>query len=116
VAAYEPWTAASRWEQALVAKVQGFGGVVPQCSPALLLVAFRIPQTLEQQPQRAVQAALALRQLVAEGVDHGSSPALRLAGTPHRARGPGGGPALPGDAAAGRGLVPGAAARGLAPR
>jgi hypothetical protein len=60
-AAYEPWTAARRWEQALVAKVQGFGGVVLQRSPALLLVVFGIPQTLEQLPQRAVQAAIALR-------------------------------------------------------
>ncbi|HEX9869181.1 MAG TPA: sigma 54-interacting transcriptional regulator, partial [Candidatus Tectomicrobia bacterium] len=68
-AAYEPWTAASRWEQALVAKVQGFGGVVLQRSPALLLVAFGIPRTLEQLPQRAVQTALALRHLVAEGAD-----------------------------------------------
>ena len=77
-AAYEPWTAASRWEQALVAKVQGFGGVVLQRSPALLLVAFGIPHTLEQLPQRAVQAALALRQLVAEGADQAPCPALRL--------------------------------------
>jgi two-component system, NtrC family, response regulator AtoC len=77
-AAYEPWTAASRWEQVLVAKVQGFGGVVLQRSPALLLVAFGIPHTLEQLPQRAVQAALALRQLVAEGADQGPCPALRL--------------------------------------
>ena len=78
--AYEPWTAASRWEQALVARVQGFGGVVLQRSPALLLVAFGIPQTLEQeQPQRAVPASLALRKLVAEGADHAPGPALRLA-------------------------------------
>ena len=77
-AAYEPWTAASRWEQALVAKVQGFGGVVLQRSPALLLVAFGIPHTLEQLPQRAVQAALALRHLVAEGADQAPCPALRL--------------------------------------
>jgi DNA-binding NtrC family response regulator/predicted ATPase len=76
--AYEPWTAASRWEQMLVAKVQGFGGVVLQRSPALLLVAFGIPRTLEQLPQRAVQAALALRHLVAEGVDQAPCPALRL--------------------------------------
>ena len=60
-AAYEPWTAANRWEQALVATVQGFGGVMLQRSPALLLVAFGIPHTLEQRPQRAVQAALAAR-------------------------------------------------------
>jgi DNA-binding winged helix-turn-helix (wHTH) protein len=78
-AAYEPWTAASRWEQAIVAKVQGFGGVVLQRSPSLLLVAFGIPQTLEQLPQRAVQAALALRQLVVESADREPCPALRLA-------------------------------------
>ena len=77
-AAYEPWTAVSRWEQALIAKVQGFGGVILQRSPALLLVVFGIPQTLEQLPQRAVQAALALRHLVAEGADQGHCPALRL--------------------------------------
>jgi predicted ATPase len=77
-AAYEPWTAASRWEQALIAKVQGFGGVLLQRSPALLLAAFGIPQTLEQLPQRAVQTALALRQLVAEGADQVSCAALRL--------------------------------------
>jgi tetratricopeptide (TPR) repeat protein len=76
--AYEPWTAARRWEQTLVEKVQGFGGVVLQRSPALLVVAFGLPQTLEQQPQRAVQAALALRQLVAEGADQASCPVLRL--------------------------------------
>ena len=75
--AYEPWTAASRWEQTLVAKVQGFGGVLIQRSPSLLLVAFGIPQTLEQLPQRAVQAALALRQLVAEGADREPCPELR---------------------------------------
>ena len=76
--AYEPWTAASRWEQALVAKVQGFGGVVLQRSPALLLVAFGIPHTLEQLPQRAVQTALTLRHLVAEDADQVACPALRL--------------------------------------
>jgi class 3 adenylate cyclase len=60
-----------------VAKVQGFGGVVLQRSPALLLVVFGVPQTLEQLPQRAVQAALALRRL-AEGADQVACPALRL--------------------------------------
>jgi tetratricopeptide (TPR) repeat protein len=77
-AAYEPWTVVARWEQTIVEKVQGFGGVVLQRSPALLLVAFGMPHTLEQLPQRAVQAALALRQLVAEGADHAPCPALRL--------------------------------------
>jgi two-component system, NtrC family, response regulator AtoC len=77
-AAFEPWTAVSCWEQALVAKVQGFGGLVLQRSPSLLLVAFGVPRTLEQLPQRAVQAALALRQLVVEGGAREPCPALRL--------------------------------------
>ena len=75
--ASEPWRAANRWEQALVAQAQGFGGVVVQRSPSLLLVAFGIPQTLEQLPQRAVQAALRLRQLVAEGAGREPCPVLR---------------------------------------
>jgi transcriptional regulator with AAA-type ATPase domain len=63
---YEPWTAAHRWEQLILEKVQGFGGVCFQRSPSLLLVAFGLPQTLEQLPQRAVQAALAVRQLLVQ--------------------------------------------------
>ena len=47
-------------------KVAGFGGVMLQGSPSLCLVAFGLPQTLEQLPQRAVQAALAIRHLAAE--------------------------------------------------
>ncbi|MGH8070915.1 MAG: sigma 54-interacting transcriptional regulator [Candidatus Entotheonellia bacterium] len=62
---YEPWTATWRWEQAILEKVKGFDGVLLQRSPSLLLFAFGIPHTLEQLPQRAVQAALSLRQLVA---------------------------------------------------
>ncbi len=61
-----------------MAKVQGFGGVVIQRSPSLLLVAFGMPQALEQLPQRAVQAALALRQLAAEGTEGDPCPALRM--------------------------------------
>jgi DNA-binding winged helix-turn-helix (wHTH) protein/tetratricopeptide (TPR) repeat protein len=76
---YEPWTVASRWEQAIVEKVQGLGGIILQRSPSLLLVAFGIPLTLEQLPQRVVQAALTLRDLVVEGADHKDCPALRLA-------------------------------------
>src|SRR5882724_10201191 len=78
-ATYEPWTAASRWEEALVAKVQGFGGVLLQRSPSLLLVVFGIPQTLEQLPQRAVQAALTLQTLVSEESDGEPCPELRQA-------------------------------------
>ena len=46
--------------------MQGYGGVCLQRSPSLLLVAFGIPQTLEQLPQRTVQAALAVRQVLGQ--------------------------------------------------
>jgi hypothetical protein len=75
--AYEPWTAARRWTQAIVEKVRGFGGALVQQGPTLLLAAFGVPHTLEQLPQRAVQSALALRQLAAEGRVPG--PGLRQA-------------------------------------
>jgi len=74
----EPWTVASRWEQAIVATIQRFGGVVLQHSPSLLLTAFGIPRTLEQLPQRAVQAALTLRHLTIEGSSREPCPELRL--------------------------------------
>jgi tetratricopeptide (TPR) repeat protein len=63
---YEPWTLASRWEQSITEKVAGFGGVILQGSPSLCLVAFGLPRTLEQLPQRAVQAALAIRRMATE--------------------------------------------------
>ena len=80
---YEPWTAASRWRQSRAEKVAGFGGVVLQESPSLCLVAFGLPQTLEQLPQRAVQAALAIRQLAVEVsavAGPMAGPVVRLAG------------------------------------
>jgi len=62
---YEPWTVVTRWAQIIVEKVQGLGGVILQRAPSLLLAGFGLPHTLEQLPQRAVQATLALRQLTA---------------------------------------------------
>jgi DNA-binding NtrC family response regulator/tetratricopeptide (TPR) repeat protein len=79
VSQYEPWTVTSHWEQAIVEKVQGFGGVVLPHPPSLVVVAFGVPQTLEQAPQRVVQAALALRSLVAEAAERGPYPELRMA-------------------------------------
>jgi len=73
---------AHSWEQRIVEKVRGFGGVLIQRSPSLLLVAFGVPQVVEQLPQRAVQAALALRHLMteAEGTEARELiPALRQA-------------------------------------
>ena len=80
---YEPWTLASHWEQHMSEKVAGFGGVILQGSPSLCLVAFGLPQTLEQLPQRAVQAALAIRHLAAEAhpsAGETAGPVVRLAG------------------------------------
>jgi DNA-binding NtrC family response regulator/tetratricopeptide (TPR) repeat protein len=79
VSRYEPWTVTDYWEQAIIEMVQGFGGVVLPHAPSLVMVAFGIPQTLEQAPQRAVQAALALRRLVAEAAEGGAYPELRMA-------------------------------------
>jgi DNA-binding NtrC family response regulator/predicted ATPase/class 3 adenylate cyclase len=63
---YEPRTVARRWEQAIAEKVQGFSGVLLQRTASPLMVAFGLPQALDQLPQRAVQTALAIRQLVTE--------------------------------------------------
>ncbi len=78
----EPWTIAVRWEQLIAEKIESFGGVLLQRSSSLLTAAFGVPRTLDQMPQRAVHAALAIRHLVAdtssppEGL---SRPEVRLA-------------------------------------
>jgi DNA-binding NtrC family response regulator len=63
---YEPWTAARHWQRTIAETVQGFGGTILEHGPSLLTVAFGIPQTLDQMPQRAVQASLAVQRLAAE--------------------------------------------------
>jgi two-component system response regulator AtoC len=70
----EPWTAAHRWEQAIGEKVRGFGGILLQRLSSLLIVAFGVPRALEQLPQRAVQAALAIRQLVTDAHAEANAP------------------------------------------
>jgi DNA-binding NtrC family response regulator/tetratricopeptide (TPR) repeat protein len=80
---FEPWTVASHWEQLVAEKVAGFGGVILQGSTSLLLAAFGLPQTLEQLPQRAMQAALAIRRAADEVsalADAMDGPVVRLAG------------------------------------
>jgi class 3 adenylate cyclase len=64
---YELWTVHARWEHTVLEEVRGCGGVVLQRGLSLLLVAFGLPQTLEQLPHRAVQTAFGIRQLTAEG-------------------------------------------------
>src|SRR5262249_46417074 len=78
---YEPWTEAVRWEQAIMDKVQGFGGELLSRTPALLTWVFGVPRALEQVPQRAVHAALAVRQMVTEALGGAPTgcPTLRLA-------------------------------------
>jgi class 3 adenylate cyclase len=68
---YEPWTVHARWEHTVLEKVQGFGGVVLQRGPSLLLVAFGLPHTLEQLSHRAVQTACVIRQMTPEGLAPG---------------------------------------------
>jgi DNA-binding NtrC family response regulator/predicted ATPase len=79
---FEPWTVAARWQKHIEEKVHGFGGLLLQRSPALLMVAFGLPRTLEQLPQRAVHTALAVRQSVTEAAgsaEQPACPAVRLA-------------------------------------
>jgi DNA-binding NtrC family response regulator/tetratricopeptide (TPR) repeat protein len=79
---FEPWTVAARWQQRIEEKVNGFGGLLLQRSPSLFVVAFGIPRTLEQLPHRAVHAALAIRESVAEAAgsaEQTSCPAVRMA-------------------------------------
>ena len=68
-AEYDLWTVTNHWEKTLVEKVQGFEGVLVQRFASLCLVAFGMTHVLEQLPQRAVQAALAIRQVVAAAQD-----------------------------------------------
>jgi transcriptional regulator with AAA-type ATPase domain len=81
---YEPWTVHTRWEHAVLERVQGFGGVVLQRGPSLLLVAFGLPHTLEQLPHRAVQTALGIRQMAVAGPAVGEwGPRLTVRQTVH---------------------------------
>jgi DNA-binding NtrC family response regulator/tetratricopeptide (TPR) repeat protein len=71
----DPWTRATRWHQTIAEKIHGFGGLLIQPSPSPLTAVFGLPQTLEQMPQRAVQAALAIRhQLVEDWAPNGLQP------------------------------------------
>jgi DNA-binding NtrC family response regulator/class 3 adenylate cyclase len=63
---YDPWTATHRWEQVIEDKVRGFGGLPLQRCGSLFLAAFGVPHALEQLPQRAVHAALAIRRLTVQ--------------------------------------------------
>ena len=63
---FDPWTAATRWDAAIAARVEGFGGVFMERSPSRQTALFGVPRALEQLPQRAVQAALAIQRATAQ--------------------------------------------------
>ena len=80
--AYEPWTLARRWETRIEERVAGFEGTILARAPSRLTAVFGIPRALEQLPQRAVLAALAIQQLLAASRPHEErdpSPELRIA-------------------------------------
>jgi DNA-binding NtrC family response regulator/tetratricopeptide (TPR) repeat protein/class 3 adenylate cyclase len=75
----DPWTLAMHWHQAIAEKIQGFGGCLVQPAPMPLAAVFGLPQTLEQMPQRAVQAALAIRHQLVDGqAADGKQPGLEV--------------------------------------
>jgi DNA-binding NtrC family response regulator/tetratricopeptide (TPR) repeat protein len=64
--ASDPWTEAMRWDRAIAERIEGFGGVFHERSASRATVVFGVPRGLEQTPQRAVQAALAIQRAVAQ--------------------------------------------------
>ncbi len=76
---HEPWTEAARWERVIGEKLAGFGGVLVQRNPSLLVWAFGLPRALEQLAQRAVHAACAVRNLTAARTPREQVPELRVA-------------------------------------
>src|SRR5262249_3160626 len=80
--AYEPWTLARRWETSIEERVADFEGPILARAPSRLTAVFGIPRALEQLPQRAVLAALAIQQLLAASELHeegDATPELRMA-------------------------------------
>jgi two-component system, NtrC family, response regulator AtoC len=62
----DPWTLVARWGQHIVRQLAGFGGIALQRAPSMFIAAFGVHGSLEQLPHHAVQAALAIRRVVAE--------------------------------------------------
>ena len=74
----EPWTVTRRWRRIIEDRVAGFGGVFLARTPSRMTAAFGVPRALEQLPQRAVQAALAIHRLASEESTE-RRPELRMA-------------------------------------
>ncbi len=76
---YEPWTEAARWERAIAEKLGGLGGVPLRAGPTLMLWAFGVPRAVDQLQERAVQGALAVREIVASVAAPELPPRMRIA-------------------------------------
>ncbi len=80
--AVEPWTVVQRWATQIADRIAGFEGSVVTRSPSRLTAVFGLPRAVEQLPQRAVLAALAIRRLALAGDPHetpSERPTLRMA-------------------------------------
>ncbi len=76
----DPWTIVKRWQQRIADYVSGFGGNLLHSSPSRTTAVFGVPRALEQSPQRAVQAGLAIQRLATEARERGRpAPQIRLA-------------------------------------
>ena len=62
----DPWTVVAHWEQSIVRQLTGCGGVARQRSPSMFIAAFGVDGMLEELPEHALEAALAIRRSVAE--------------------------------------------------
>ncbi len=76
----DPWTIIKRWHERIADHVRGFGGNLLHSSPSRLTAVFGVPRALEQSPQRAVQAGLAINRLATESREKGRpTPQIRMA-------------------------------------
>jgi DNA-binding NtrC family response regulator/tetratricopeptide (TPR) repeat protein len=73
----EPWTTMAHWWRLVEEKVAGFGGVFYHRSPSRAGAIFGVPRALEQAPERAVHAAIAISTLTS--MEGSGSPECRLA-------------------------------------
>ena len=76
---HDAWTEAARWERVIGEKLAGFGGVMVQRNPSLIVWAFGVPRALDQIAQRAVHGACAVRNLTAALTRREQVPELRIA-------------------------------------
>lgn len=60
-ATFDPWTVASRWQRAIVDRIEGFGGHILEQSHHRFVAVFGVPRALEQMTQHALHVAAAIQ-------------------------------------------------------